>query len=412
MDAPEIKILTDKQVRSFYDMIGMDWLHDQCQKFSDFQRANSPSGRWWHRPPNMSPYVPLYYWTVLLQGREFPEDDPHGVWRGDPQKIHARILAGLFEFEDCWAADNVVRNNLRNMLRSVRRFYGFLHELHLSAGSKWPGTSVTPFFFDPSAETGSADIRVVQDGTTYDIQCKSRDPYSAAGLPYDSYLYLAGIVAKAVQDSERSMAVHLHVKQPMSPGVVQSLGKRILRMGRSGLIVIDPVKGKSYEAWMHFQGKHSQAELIQFAKSQATAMGSDPWYIDIQEFQHEGTDITDSSIFIVTGSKNPSLHRFVMNQCDTAAKDYTGSNPFIPSIFLYQELNVHTYFKQPHIREVMGPWEQKFFQKNPHVPSIMIGSNRHQYVGPSEEQQRLSTNYLLIDNPYWDGRKVVFGRPG
>lgn len=151
MDTPEIKVLTDKQVQSFYDMIGMDWVDRQCQKFSDFRKENSPSGRWWHRPPAMSPYIPLLYWSVLLQGKELLEDDPHGVWRGDPQNIHARILAGLYEFEDFWADDPSVRKNLQYMLRNSRRFYGFLHELELASRLNWPGTSVTPYFFDPDA---------------------------------------------------------------------------------------------------------------------------------------------------------------------------------------------------------------------------------------------------------------------
>ena len=178
---------------------------------------------------------PLY--ASAAPGLRWTATDNHGVWRGDPSGILARLTAGIVEFQPYWDAlpRGLGRDQLRHFLRTPGRFFGFQHELQLSVHLKGFGFAVEPSFFDPRAAPGQADIVASDSGRTYGVQCKARNPSVATNLTYEVFQFLAGRFGK---DSKELEKTHVKISTNMMSGYRDSVvfvGKKLTKRQKDAI---------------------------------------------------------------------------------------------------------------------------------------------------------------------------------
>lgn len=172
-------------------ILSNEWVERELDAYQRFRDEWSPTARWYHRRPTVSPIVPVLFWNV----RKSPEDvqGPFGSWRGVPTEVLNRLTEELEMFRGYWEPLPKKRgtDNLRWALSSPQRYFSLLHELATAfqLASK-PNVQVEPLFLDSQAVRGKPDIIVRTSRKEFAIQCKSEDPARR-----DSYLMICSSIS-------------------------------------------------------------------------------------------------------------------------------------------------------------------------------------------------------------------------
>jgi hypothetical protein len=81
--------MLESTINIFKQILGSDWIESQLDAYSSFRKTWSPKYRWYHRKPDISPLVPLVYWSTREEVTELQE--PFGFWGGNPEEILNRL---------------------------------------------------------------------------------------------------------------------------------------------------------------------------------------------------------------------------------------------------------------------------------------------------------------------------------
>ena len=369
-------------IERFFEVLDPAWLAHEFKRLERFRERFSPLSRWWHRPPKMSPVVPLFYWPML--GLRMTDDQPMGVWRGDPSRILGRLLGAIMEFIDFWDSlpDGRGRKQLRNMLRNAGRFFGFLHEVRLASHIKLSGYHVEPLFFDPASKRGEPDL-IVHDGLRrFDVQCKAMNPSASSEFPYDLFQYFAGAYARLIQDSRRSYSLYLNLKQRVDADGVRRLLSDVSKLIRSGVILGGVYQKPAWDIYLVEYGLGQGTESARTAWQLSGVSQGEPLYFEVAEvgpdIGHPG--LTQIATCYVFGQKRRGLEEFVFKTANEAAQAHRGDRPLIISLAVYQDTDMGAYLNGPRVGEIYREWLDRFFEAHRGTAMLMISSNYTRYL--------------------------------
>ena len=102
-------------------------------------------------------------------------------------------------------------------------------------------------FFDPASGKGQPDILLRRNRRETGIQCKSRSPIEALSLSFDQFQYLAGLLVRAVEVSNRSFMFALEVKQKLTVSDIDEIAISAQRLIGSGLYLPSPLNYSKYD---------------------------------------------------------------------------------------------------------------------------------------------------------------------
>lgn len=396
--------LPDDWLDIFWGVLDPTWLSGQFQRYEDFRARFGCASRWWHRPPKMSPIVPLFYWPFIGL-RDLP-DEPMGVWRGDPEKALGRLLGRIMEFIDYWDSlpNGRGRTNLRYMLRSPSRFFAFLHEVRLATHIKLSGYHVEPLFFDPRSDKGSPDL-IVRDGDlSYDVQCKALNPSEATDLPYDLFQFLAGVFARLVEESGRSYFLFLHLKKKLDVKAAYSLCGELRELVTPGLTTSGRFESDIWQVQLVELGYGPGEVTVETARQMALNSPGDPLYIEVADLSATGASDSAPRVSgcFVSGERRRGLEHFVFSEAQSAAADHTGDNPLIVSVSAYQETDMSAYLNGPSVGQVFRDWTARFFARHPQTALLLISANYQRYLELEGGDTALGTKYLVVESPQWE----------
>ena len=194
--------LTPERLNKFINIADPVWVNYQLNKYESFRNSYSPKGSWSHRPPSMSPVIPLIYWSSREPYE--PTNEPYmGYWWGEPKSILGRLVIKILDFQDYFEnlPNNIGLKNIRWFLRTPGRFASFEHEIRTADLYMFRTQyKVEPRFLDPRSSKGEPDIVLRRDDQTFYVQCKSMDPSVSASMSYDLFNYLIGCLARISQD--------------------------------------------------------------------------------------------------------------------------------------------------------------------------------------------------------------------
>ena len=117
------------------DIVEQTWVEKTLDEYHEFRIAWSLAGRWYHRPPQVSPIVPLLYWNskadfddVVGPVRPY---EPMGFWAGHPREVFERLTEEIQHFERYWREipGGREKSNLAWALKKPLRFFSLAHEL-------------------------------------------------------------------------------------------------------------------------------------------------------------------------------------------------------------------------------------------------------------------------------------------
>jgi hypothetical protein len=194
--------LAPERLEKFINIAGSEWINEQLVAYDTFRKAYSPEGIWSHRPPEMSPVIPLVYWSSREPDTPTTEV-PVGYWIGEPKSILGRLFAKLMDFQDYLEAlpEDRGLKNLRYCLRSPTRFASFEHELRTASTYKMRTPyEVEPCFLDAKSKRGEPDIVLRRGGQQFNVQCKVMDPSASSTVSYELFQYLSGRLGRVCQD--------------------------------------------------------------------------------------------------------------------------------------------------------------------------------------------------------------------
>lgn len=396
--------LTDEQLRLLAELIGHTWLDNQLKRYQQFHEHHSLPSRWWHRPPDMSPIVPLVFWA-----RPSPRitlDAPFGVWRGDPTGILFRLLAAIDEFRDYWdhLPEGRGRGRLRYTLRHPWSFFGIRHEMRLATHIKGSGYHVEPLFFDPTAEKGGADIMVKDGDRTYDVQCKARNPSVATSMPYEVFQFFAGSWARMVADSGRSYFLFLHVKQKMDLAGARRLLDTIRTLIHTKLTIPERLESTDWSIQLEEMGYGPGMVSPEELRAKSISRAEESLYIE-SELIKPASALSESPHIAgchITGSRRHGLEHYVFSTAERAAKAHSGKNPLIVSVNLYQKVDMSNYMNGPSVYPLYEAWIEKFFSKYLGVALLILSANYDRYLLVDGIGAALGTKYFIVESQHWE----------
>lgn len=403
--------LTVERLELLAEIVGRSWLDNQLRRYQAFRECHSPSSRWWHRLPNVSPIVPLVFWAK--PGPTTTLENPFGVWRGDPTGILARFLASFVEFKNYWEQlpKEVLQRHLRYAFRHPWRFFGIRHELRLSTHMKGSGYYIEPLFLNPISEKGGADILVKDGKTIYDVQCKARNPSVATSLPYDVFQYIAGSWVRLVEESRRSYFLYIIVKQKIDLDGANRLLDKVRSLLRTDLTTSGRLESEDCDIQIIEIGYGEGRLPPQKLREKALQETQNALYTEFELIKpaSQSRRLPHVAGFHVVGNKRHLIEHYVYSTTELAAKSHIGSNPLIISVNLYHEVDMNVYMNGPSVVSGFKAWTEQFFKKYPNVAMVMLSANYDRYLPIDGVNFAVSAKYLLLESPTWDNVLLKFG---
>jgi hypothetical protein len=395
--------LTNERLDLLAEIVGRDWLNENLIEYKEFRQKYSLESRWWHRPPDLSPVIPLVYFA--MPGPRITMDEPFGVWQGDPSGILARLLVAIVEFKDYWnnIPGNLGWNNLQYFIRSPKRFYGFKHEISLATHLKRAGYKVEPYFFDPNSKKGMADIVIEGGNQIYDIQCKARNPSTSTDLSYDRYLYFAGRWARLVADSGKSYFLFLSIRQKIEILEIDRLLEIVSNRLKNNNGHLTGIKDKFWEVDLFEIGRGDGQTPPEELRNITSRKALHPLYTDL-ELLRPATRSSPPLVSgcYISGHRSLNLSDYVFSTAESAARAHDGRNPLIISINLYQEMDMSEYLNGQDVSRKYYTWCKDFFSKNRNVAMLLISSNYDRYIETGDGHFALAKKYLIVESQHWD----------
>ena len=402
--------LTPERLAKFIEIADPVWVDAQIKKYEVFRESNAPDGFWSHRPPTMSPVIPLIYWSSREPYE--PTNEPYvGYWSGEPKSILGRLVIKILDFQRYWESlpKNRGLDNLRWFLRTPKRFASFEHEISVASlyDLRTP-YDVEPCFFDPSGSKGEPDIILRKGDKTFNVQCKSMDPTTSAYLSYELFSYLLGRLGRLSQDYDVHSYLAIYINENVESTASRNDIDKIVGYIREKLEEKQSVLGSQafqggtftfhYEPSKRRQPSHLSDNFIMWTgKILFDERRSFPSRL---EKSHKLTVVCK-----VNGGKFPSFDSYIYPRLEKAAKDADKSNPLIITVHLYPPMFIHDYVKNPWIQNKVVPDLGKFFDRNRHVCLVLISSNPQQPFLVGDNKQSVATPAWELKSQFWKGER-------
>ena len=398
------------------EILDKEWVERSLDEYNEFRVAWSPEGRWSHRPPQVSPIVPLLYWNSMADFDEVVGPvrpyEPMGFWAGHPKEILDRMTEELQHFEAYWREIPGDRGkaNLAWALKKPQRFFSLAHELATAFFlDARPGVSVQPHFLDPKSSSGKPDILVHTTDRDFAVQCKSQDPTSARSFPFDLWQYFAGVFHRAVQDSGRSTHLNVVLDRKVEQKQMTKVAKRISNLVRRGVSTPYPVKA----AWGSFQltdmGEYPHVEDLVRLKLSAFVQ-AEPLYDELVALPSLVEGRYRCASLAVAGARGDDLSEVVRKAVTAATKAARTTEPLIVAVHVYHEVDLSEFSDRPLVQNNLIPWSDRYFADNPRLALVFLSSNFERYglrlVGDDKVGIGHGRVGWVLESPVWDHAEV------
>ncbi len=401
---------TPDRLKEFIEIADPAWIQGQLEKYEMFRRLQSPTILWSHRPPSMSPIIPIVYWAAK-EPYQLTLEGPLGYWYGEPKSILGRFMAQLRDFRNYWESlpDDRGIHNIRWALRTPSRFASFEHELRTASTYKNKTSyDVEPRFFDPQSVRGEPDIILKKNERAFNVQCKSMDPSVSSTMPFELFNYLAGCLSRINQDrgihGYLSISLDESRKASLSRKDIDTIVNQLRRSTESGPNTVGPLRfaGGEYT----FTTRPAKERLpLNLADSFSIWSGG---YL----FRQRRTIPSKQSLYgklatvcQVSGGKIPSFESYVYPKIEESAREAPKSAPLIISLHLYPHVPVHEYIRDRRIQNKVVPDLQEFFNRHRHVCLVLISSFAQQLFWLGGNLQTLGTPAWEIESQHWSGER-------
>lgn len=402
--------LTPERLSEFIKIADPTWVHAQLEKYESFREMNSPENHWAHRPPSMSPVIPLVYWSSRIPYRVTNESSM-GYWYGEPKSILGRLTADILEFRDYWEGlpEGVGISNLqRFMLRTPGRFAGF--ECEVRTASTYKNSTlyrVEPKFFDPRSRPGEPDIVLRRNGKTFNVQCKVMDPSKSSAMPFELFQYLVGCVGRVMQDFMIHGFLSLRLSDILSESASKKDVDHIVSELRNGL---DNGRGTVRGSFLagefsftHIPSKKSMSSNIPDGLVMWT---KDYLFRERRTFETQASPSRKlTTVCQVSGGKIPSFENFVFPKLEVAARDAPNDHPTAIYLHLYPPVPVHQYVYDQAVQKKVLPDLTKFFDRHRHICFISISSYAQIAVPVGGNMQKVMTPSWEVESQHWSGER-------
>ena len=127
--------MAEESFRCIADILEAPWVERSLDEYHEFRMVWSPKGRRYHRPPQVSPIIPLLYWNSRAEFADVAGPvrpyEPMGFWAGHPGEVLDRLTEELRHFERFWLEipGDRGKSNLAWDLKKPQRFSSLALEL-------------------------------------------------------------------------------------------------------------------------------------------------------------------------------------------------------------------------------------------------------------------------------------------
>ena len=400
----------------FTTILDESWVETTLDEYHDFRASWSPSGRWYHRPPQVSPIVPLLYWNSRadfddVQGPVRPYE-PMGFWAGHPKEVLDRLAEEIQHFEGFWQGipDGRGKSNLAWALKTPHRFFSLAHELATAFFfDARPRVWAEPLFLDPKSSSGKPDILAHTAERDFAIQCKSHDPTSARHFPYDLWQYFAGVYHRVVQDSGRSIHLDVRLNGRLDDKQVRKLARRVSSLVRKGLSTPWPWKSSIGHFQLTDLGEFPGAENLLRLRLLAISQ-TDTFYDEVVPLPSLVTGRSRYASLTVTGGKGDDVTEVVRKAVILATKAARTAEPLIVAVHLYHEIDFAEFPDRPLVQSNLIPWSNQYFEANPQLALILLSSNFERYGLRLVGEDKVGIGHgrvgWVMESPIWDHSDV------
>ena len=394
------------------NILGESWVENALDEYQEFRSVWSPSERWYHRLPQVSPIVPLLFWNsradfddVQMSVRPY---EPMGCWAGHPREVLGRLAEEIHHFEGYWKElpEERGKTNLVWALRTPHRFFSLAHELATAFFfDAREGVWVEPLFFDPRASSGKPDILAHTPKRDFAIQCKSQDPTSARHFPYDLWQYFAGVFHRVVHNSGRSIHFSALLKGRLDEKQIRRLARRVSSLVRKGLSTPFPWESSLGSFQLTDMGEFPRAQRLARLRLSAFSQ-AEPFYDEIIPLPSLVAGRSRCASLSVAGGKGEDVTEFVRRATTSATKAASADESLIVAVHLYHEIDFSEFLDRPLVQSNLMPWSNKYFADNPHLAVIFLSSNFERYDLRLVESESIGIQHgrvgWVMESPVWD----------
>lgn len=402
--------LNPERLKQFIDIADPTWVKDQLVKYEAFRRSHSPKNNWSHRPPSMSPVIPLIYWSSREPYE--PTNEPYmGYWSGEPKSILGRFVTHILVFKDYWGKlpDDIGLKNMRWFIKKPSRFASFEHEIRTADVYKFRTPyEVEPCFLNPRSKKGEPDIILRKGTKIFNVQCKCMDPSTSSSMSYELFRYLLGCLGRISQDCDIHSYLTVNINKDIESSItrkdVDSILVRLRELLKKNLSVvgIQPFSGGNFT----FHHEPSRNRRPSHLSDQFTMWSKGYLFQERRTvFSKVFKTYKITTVCQVTGGVFPSFESYVYPRFEEAAREGPRNIPLIICLHLYPPVPVYNYRWDHQVQKKVIPDINKFFDRNRHVCLLLISSNAQMALPVSVKEQMVLTPAWEIESPSWSGER-------
>lgn len=214
-------------IESFLDP---DWLDININKYETWvKKYSDPTLQrvLLHRPIGMNILVAMI-WTARSWEEEYLLDHSFRPQNGAKSLIGISCSLAILELHSNKYLDPQALKYIQRRLQSTNNFWGMAHEINTFAHFIRKGADVEPKFLKPA---NREEIVLHWRGYSIPVQCKSKQRGAGRLIPQDSFVTLAGSIARDAKATRRKLLVRISSTGPIRHQDIDFLRNRISLMG-------------------------------------------------------------------------------------------------------------------------------------------------------------------------------------
>ncbi len=207
-----------------------NWLDINLNKYETWAKKYSDPAlqrRLLHRPIGMNVFVAMI-WAARSWQKEYTLDPSFQPANGAKSLIGISCSLAVLELHSGNYLNSQALKYIQARLQSTNLFWGMVHEINTFAHFIRKGADVEPKFLKPAHPE---DIVVHWRGYSIPVQCKSKQRGAGRLIPQDSFVTLAGSIARDAKLAHRKLLVKISSTGPIRQQDIDFLRIRVSSMG-------------------------------------------------------------------------------------------------------------------------------------------------------------------------------------
>ena len=210
-------------VESFLDP---DWLQKQLDEYERWGADESDpflQRNLLHRPIGFN-MLAATIWAARSWEDIYREDRSFRPPMGPKRLLNIACSLAVLELHVGSQLDWAAREYLQQRLQASGQLWGVVHECNTFAEFIRKGFAVEPYFLTKGSRQ---EIVVRWEGHEIPVQCKCKIPGAGRAIPQESFMTLAGALARDVRSSGQKLIVRIGSTGPVRPQDVDFLRKQV-----------------------------------------------------------------------------------------------------------------------------------------------------------------------------------------